>query len=134
MTERRLEARRGTGRVRPDTRDTSPYLVLTFLGLTLAATTSTELQIATNYRWGQQATYNAEAGIEVAKIYLRAVPNDWATILPKARTGITSGLRTQGRPVGSPCYPLAMWRLRDALTGRTAAATTTADTPATASC
>ena len=28
-----------------------------FLGLTLATTTSTELQIATNYRWSQQARY-----------------------------------------------------------------------------
>jgi hypothetical protein len=45
-------------------------LLLTFLGLTLAATTSTELQIATNYRWSQQAYYNAEAGLAVAKAYL----------------------------------------------------------------
>ena len=30
-------------------------MLLTFLGLTLATTTSTELQIATNYRWSQQA-------------------------------------------------------------------------------
>ena len=37
-------------------------LLLTFLGLTLAATTSTELQIATNYRWSQQALYNARSG------------------------------------------------------------------------
>jgi len=34
-------------------------MLLTFLGLTLATTTSTELQIATNYRWSQQALYNA---------------------------------------------------------------------------
>ena len=32
-------------------------LLLTFLGLTLAVTTSTELQIATNYRWSEQARY-----------------------------------------------------------------------------
>ena len=37
-------------------------MLLTFLGLTLAATTSTELKIASNYRWSQQARYNAEAG------------------------------------------------------------------------
>ena len=43
-------------------------MLLTFLGLTLAATTSTELQIATNYRWSQQALYNAEAGIEAARV------------------------------------------------------------------
>ena len=58
-------------------------LVLTFLGLTLAATTSTELQIAANYRWGQQAFYNAEAGLEVAKDALRTA--DWLAILPPPR-------------------------------------------------
>ena len=62
-------------------------MLLTFLGLTLSATTSTELQIATNYRWGQQAYYNAEAGIEAAKIVLRNVQNNWNSILPTARTG-----------------------------------------------
>jgi hypothetical protein len=46
-------------------------MVLTFLGMTLATTTSTELLIATNYRWSQQAFYNAEAGIELGKRYLR---------------------------------------------------------------
>jgi Tfp pilus assembly protein PilX len=30
-------------------------LLLTFLGLTLTATTSTEMQIANNYRYAQQA-------------------------------------------------------------------------------
>src|SRR5262249_55245925 len=45
-------------------------MLLTFLGLTLAATTSTELTIATNYRWSRQAYYNAEAGIEAAKLIL----------------------------------------------------------------
>ena len=54
-------------------------MLLTFLGLTLAATTSTELQIANNYRWSQQAFYNAEAGLEVGKKVLATV--DWATLL-----------------------------------------------------
>ena len=45
-------------------------MLLTFLGLTLATTTSTELQIATNYRWSQQALYNAEAGLEAARVVL----------------------------------------------------------------
>ena len=45
-------------------------MLLTFLGLTLATTTSTELQIATNYRWSQQALYNAEAGLEAARVIL----------------------------------------------------------------
>jgi PilX N-terminal len=55
-------------------------MLLTFIGLALAATTSTELQIATNYRWSQQALYNAEAGLQVAKLLLMNV--DWNFILP----------------------------------------------------
>jgi Tfp pilus assembly protein PilX len=60
-------------------------MLLTFLGLTMASTTSTELQIATNYRWSQQAFFNAEAGIELGKRYLRQI--EWQTVLPVARTG-----------------------------------------------
>jgi len=65
-------------------------MLLTFLGLTLAATTSTELQIATNYRWSQQALYNAEAGLEAAKLLLAQVAQvdgDFRNILPTARAG-----------------------------------------------
>jgi type IV pilus assembly PilX-like protein len=58
-------------------------LLLTFLGITLAQTTSTELQIATNYRWSQQALYNAEAGVEAAKALLKTV--NWVGALPVAR-------------------------------------------------
>ena len=64
-------------------------MLLTFLGLTLATTTSTELQIATNYRWSQQALYNAEAGLEAARIALSNgadIANGWLTQLPPART------------------------------------------------
>jgi hypothetical protein len=64
-------------------------MLLTFLGLTLATTTSTELQIATNYRWSQQALYNAEAGLEAARIVLSNVADigtGWQTQLPVART------------------------------------------------
>lgn len=75
-------------------------MLLTFLGLTLAATTSTELQIATNYRWSQQAYYNAEAGIEAAKVILRNIPNDWSTILPQARGGTWN---PQGSPAPTTC-------------------------------
>jgi len=63
-------------------------MLLTFLGLTLATTTSTELQIATNYRWSQQALYNAEAGLEAARIVLSNVADratGWQTQLPAAR-------------------------------------------------
>ncbi len=64
-------------------------MLLTFLGLTLATTTSTELQIATNYRWSQQALYNAEAGLEAARIVLSNVADissGWTDQLPAART------------------------------------------------
>jgi len=64
-------------------------MLLTFLGLTMATTTSTELQIATNYRWSQQALYNAEAGLEAARIVLSRtadIANQWTPILPAART------------------------------------------------
>jgi Tfp pilus assembly protein PilX len=64
-------------------------MLLTFLGLTLATTTSTELQIATNYRWSQQALYNAEAGLEAAKVILRNTPpgTPWSVFLPVLRGG-----------------------------------------------
>ncbi len=77
-------------------------MMLTFLGLTLATTTSTELQIATNYRWSEQARYNAEAGVEAAKVILRDVPN-WAQILPIARAGVT--WTTAVPPGSSPSSP-----------------------------
>lgn len=64
-------------------------MLLTFLGLTLVTTTSTELQIATNYRWSQQALYNAEAGIEAAKSLLKDY--DWGATLPGARTATWTG-------------------------------------------
>lgn len=75
-------------------------VLLTSLGLTLATTTSTELQIATNYRWSQQAYYNAEAGIEVGKRYLRDMgtlsygssADDWGGLLWPSR----------GTALGSP--------------------------------
>jgi hypothetical protein len=61
-------------------------MLLTFLGLTLATTTSTELQIATNYRWSQQALYNAEAGIEAAKTILSHLnASDFLPVLPTDR-------------------------------------------------
>ena len=74
-------------------------MLLTFLGLTLAATTSTELQIATNYRWSQQALYNAEAGLEAAKLLLAQiarVDGDFRNILPTRARGDLE-LRRDGR-------------------------------------
>jgi hypothetical protein len=45
---------------------------------------STELQIATNYRWSQQALYNAEAGLEVARVIL-SFGSGWQGLLPARR-------------------------------------------------
>ena len=81
-------------------------LLLTFLGLTLAATTSTELQIATNYRWSEQARYNAESGIEAGKVLLRNIPSatSWASLLPPARVG-TLWNTTNGTLTAQPAVP-----------------------------
>jgi len=88
-------------------------MLLTFLGLTMATTTSTELQIATNYRWSQQALYNAEAGIELGKRYLRQI--EWQVVLPLARNaplanygGYGSGNCAQGN--GGHCPQPALTR------------------------
>jgi len=80
-------------------------MLLTFLGLTLSATTSTELQIATNYKWSQQALYNAEAGLEVARVVLQRV-GDNQLVLPEARS-------TSWNPTGTgtftPSPPVARY-------------------------
>ena len=78
-------------------------MLLTFLGLTLATTTSTELRIATNYRWNTQALYNAEAGIEAGKRALQSL--NWAGLLPTARgasPSTTSAERSRSRSPGRP--------------------------------
>jgi Tfp pilus assembly protein PilX len=75
-------------------------MLLTMLGLALATMTSTELQIATNYRWSQQALYNAEAGVEAAKGLLQTIT--WSTVLP--------GARCTGVPPETSCAPvMAAW-------------------------
>jgi hypothetical protein len=83
-------------------------LLLTFLGLTLAATTSTELQIATNYRWSEQAFYNAEAGLEVAKAYLKVL--DPTTLAPDPRGPWTPGPTPSSAPVPFPQLPASRAR------------------------
>jgi len=91
-------------------------MLLTFLGLTLAATTSTELQIATNYRWSQQALYNAEAGLEAAKLLLAQLSTaeaDFHNALPVARVG-TWGFGVTGASGAPPApTPPARAGLRD---------------------
>src|SRR5260221_9081086 len=83
-------------------------MLLTFLGLTLATTTSTELQIATNYRWSQQALYNAQAGLEASKLLLSNVAktgSNWGALVPAARVAPwTAPITNQnlGAPVAAP--------------------------------
>lgn len=79
-------------------------MLLTFLGLTLATTTSTELQIAANYKFSEVALYNAESGIEVGKAILRNIP-DWNTILPPARAGTWDGVTAPGSAGGGVAAP-----------------------------
>ncbi|HVR72199.1 MAG TPA: PilX N-terminal domain-containing pilus assembly protein [Vicinamibacteria bacterium] len=78
-------------------------LLLTFLGLTLATTTSTELQIANNYRWSQQARYNAEAGLHAAKSLLRGM--DWNQVMPAVRAATWNGITAPGGAGGGAAAP-----------------------------
>jgi hypothetical protein len=69
--------------------------VLTVLGLALMLTTTTEKEISTNYRWGEQAFFNADAALEYGKNVLASyatVNANFAAILPPARG--------PGQPVG----------------------------------
>ena len=62
--------------------------MLTVLGLALMLTTSTEKEIAINYRWGQQAFFNADAGLEFGKNVLASYAlqdGDFQNILPPVR-------------------------------------------------
>jgi hypothetical protein len=96
-------------------------MVLTFLGMALATTTSTELQIATNYRWSQQAFYNAEAGVELGKRFVRqfdsmldvvglqrtvnemtAPPSDWTLARPGPDGELSRNWENQACDTGGP--------------------------------
>ena len=77
-------------------------MLMTFLGLTLATSTSTELQIATNYRWSQQAYYNAEAGIEYGKSLLRNM--NWSLLLPSPRMGGSENCAADPSRAGFKCW------------------------------
>lgn len=77
-------------------------MVLTMLGMTLATTTSSELQIATNYRWSQQAYYNAEAGIDLGKRYLRQL--EWTSLLGTPRN--TAVEMAPDSPLGIPSWTM----------------------------
>ena len=57
--------------------------LLSALGLALALVTSTEMMIAAAYADGQELSYAAEAGLEIAEQELRRVP-DWNDVLAGA--------------------------------------------------
>lgn len=66
--------------------------VLTVLGMALMLTTTTEKDIAINYRWGEQAFFNADAALEYGKNVLAAylvANNDFSAILPPPRLDVT---------------------------------------------
>ena len=58
-------------------------LVLTAIGLTLAAAGANETQASLNYRWSRKAFYNAEAGAAVGRAVLADL--SWTYALPPAR-------------------------------------------------
>ena len=62
--------------------------VLSVLGLALMLTTTTEKDISINFRWGEQAFFNADAALEYGKNVLAAyavVNTDFAAVLPPPR-------------------------------------------------
>ena len=72
--------------------------VLSVLGMALMLTTTTEKDIAINYRWGEQAFFNADAALEYGKNVLGAHmlnSGDFRQILPPARLDATVANGTQ---------------------------------------
>jgi hypothetical protein len=62
--------------------------VLSVLGMALMLTTTTETDISANYRWGEMAFFNAEAGLEYGKNVLAAYAlqdTDFRNVLPNPR-------------------------------------------------
>ena len=86
--------------------------VLSVLGLALMLTTTTEKDIAINYRWGEQAFFNADAALEYGKNVLASYAQantDFRAILPPARAVATVAdnmqPRTAGHPEAGACDP-----------------------------
>ena len=62
--------------------------VLSVLGLALMLTTTTETDISVNYRWGEMAFFNADAGLEYGKNILASwavIDGDFKNALPPPR-------------------------------------------------
>ncbi len=89
--------------------------VLTVLGLALMLTTTTEKEIDINYRWGEQAFFNADAALEYGKNVLASyalVNGNFQALLPPPRGPgqcdvsnpdvVWGGAHPEG---GAPCNP-----------------------------
>jgi hypothetical protein len=66
--------------------------VLSVLGMALMLTTTTEKDIAINYRWGEQAFFNADAALEYGKNVLGDYllrDGDFKNVLPRPRNLVT---------------------------------------------
>jgi hypothetical protein len=88
--------------------------VLSVLGLALMLSTTTETDIAVNYRWGEQAFFNADAALEYGKNVLASyalLNQDFSAILPPARPNATVADGNQpwgvAHPDGAACNPTA---------------------------
>ena len=85
--------------------------VLSVLGIALMLTTTTEKDIAINFRWGEQAFFNAAAALEYGKNLLGAhllAKGDFEAILPPARTDITVAANAdwgEAHPESGACSP-----------------------------
>jgi hypothetical protein len=87
--------------------------VLSVLGMALMLTTTTEKDIAINYRWGEQAFFNADAALEYGKNVLGDYllrDGDFKAVLPPARADVmvadSSAPYPDGHPEsGSSCDP-----------------------------
>src|SRR3990172_8718360 len=77
--------------------------VLSVLGLALMLTTTTETDISVNYRWGEMAFFNADAGLEYGKNILASyavMDGDFKNALPPPR-----GPGTMDAPPGAGPTP-----------------------------
>lgn len=83
--------------------------VLSVLGLALMLTTMTEKGIAVNYRWGEQAFYNADAALEYGKNVLAAhalAAGDMRDTLPPPRGAAEMNLPpADAAACGDPTQP-----------------------------
>jgi hypothetical protein len=87
--------------------------VLSVLGMALMLSTTTEKDIAINYRWGEQAFFNADAALEYGKNVLGDYllrDGDFRNVLPPPRNDVTvpdsSAAYPAGHPeVGTSCDP-----------------------------